>query len=76
MTNSIQAQYNNEAINMLPQIKAEILKAEGSNRNNLITATLQHCLSAKIPIAYLSPQELNRFQIKLLEKFRYVGWIN
>lgn len=76
MTNSIQAHFNNEAINMLPRIKAEILKAEGSNHNNLITATLQNCLGASIPIAYMTPTELNRFQSKLLTSFKNLGWIN
>ena len=76
MTNSIQAHFNNEAINMLPRIKTEILKAEGSDRNNLITATLQRCLNASIPVAYMTSDELNRFQSKLLTSFKDIGWIN
>jgi hypothetical protein len=71
----IQAQFDNECLNMLPLIKDIINKAEKFEKNQMINRTLGDCSNSYKPIAYMTEKELIKFQNGLIEVFRFHEWV-
>tara|TARA_R110002167_G_scaffold27695_5_gene94154 strand:+ start:868 stop:1104 length:237 start_codon:yes stop_codon:yes gene_type:complete len=72
---TIQNQFNNEALNMLPEIVAEIKKADQFGRDQIISKTLRECSNSRVSLINMNEKQLNEFQDNLLESFRYLEWI-
>lgn len=76
---SLQSQFDQEAIDMLPKVKAEIEKAEKFEANQMRYKTIQACCNAsqnyRCAIAFMSSDELEKFQNDLLASFKHYNWI-
>ena len=80
MKYNIQARFNNEAIDMLPRVKKEILKATQFEANQMKCLTLAKCCNAsqhyRCAIAFMTKEELKEFEQDLLDVFKFKNWIN
>ena len=65
---SLQAQLDNEALNLLPKIKSLITE---SNRNEMIVLTIRECLNCTPPVSEMSESQKDNFQNRLIESFKY-----
>lgn len=75
----IQGQLDQEAIDMLPKVKAEIEKASAFEANQMKYSTIQACCNAsqryRCAIAFMTTEEIEEFQSDLIDKFRFKEWI-
>lgn len=72
---SLQSQFDLEAINMLPIVKAEILKANKFESNQMMNYALRDICNSSTPISEMSEQEIEKFQLDLIEVFKFLGFI-
>ena len=72
---SIQSQLNQDAIEMLPLVKAAIANAGTFEGNQMHCYTIRECLNSQTPIAFMSGSELQEFQNNLLDVFNKNNWL-
>ncbi|HLX55278.1 MAG TPA: hypothetical protein VKR58_15145 [Aquella sp.] len=73
---TIQSQFNEEAINMLPLVKEEIAKAGKFESCQMTNKTLYAAINNHQALCDMSESDLQEFQNDLLEIFKFNGWTN
>jgi len=72
---SIQAQFNQECIDMLPIIKQKIAVAKSFDANQMFCKTLREAGNSSKPICEMNDNELMLFQLELIRIFKHCEWI-
>lgn len=75
-TMSIQAQFNQDAINALPLIKSAIEASESFEANQMSCSAIQKCNNSTQPITQMNDDELMVFQKELLNYFDRMNWFS
>jgi len=68
---SIQAQFNEDAIDQLILVKAMIDKAEKSEANQMRYVTTQRLLNCKPSLSDMTPQQVNDLEDELINTFTH-----
>lgn len=71
----MQSHFNNEAIDLLPRVKQEIIKANNFERNQMVDFTLRAILNSTCPIVHFNQIEIDTFSSNIIERFKEKGWI-
>lgn len=73
---SIQSQFDNMAIDLLPRIKAVIAKAPEFESNQMKIRALQAIMDSDKPIALMTQDEKDRFSDSLIKLFIWRKWMS
>jgi len=72
---SIQAQLNNQSINMIPKIKMLMSQSTAFNASQMKDKALREMMDSEIAISHMNGRQLEAFQDGLIETFKYKGWL-
>ena len=72
---NIQTQFNQEALNMLPNVMKEVALMDSHNENQARNYILRECMNSITPIISMTQSQLEAFQDELIRIFIYFRWI-
>jgi hypothetical protein len=71
---SIKAFFDQQAIEMLPNVHELILKSNKFDHDQIIDYTLRAIMNTKIPLVDMCGYKVTQFENDLLATFKYKGW--
>lgn len=78
---SIQGQFDQEALDMLPKItniiqrKGEFENVGSIQRNEIINRTLRDICNSNIALNDMTAEQIIEFENIIIKKFKYYGWL-
>lgn len=72
---SIQSILNNQALVKLTKITSLIERAEKFEANQMTVRAIRECGNSKIAIDEMTDIQLEEFENKLIDTFKYFNWI-
>jgi hypothetical protein len=72
----LQSKLNQEALDMVPRIKAAIENAGAFSAAQMLYKTMDEMMRAKTPIIEMTNEELDQFQNDLIDPFFFKGGIS